>query len=139
MTTRSAPTWAPGRRSLGLLAGDIVVFLVFATIGRRSHNEAAGLAAIGEVALTAAPFLLGWLATAPLLGAFGPQTARGPLAMLRLTLISWVAALAVGSLIRAAMIGRFSPISFYVVTFLAVLLLLGGWRAAFAWVESRRR
>jgi hypothetical protein len=58
--------------------------------------------------------------------------------MLRRTLASWIAALAVGAVARALVIGRFSPLSFYVVTFLVLLLLLGGWRGAFAWAERGR-
>jgi hypothetical protein len=58
--------------------------------------------------------------------------------MLRTTAIAWCAALLVGALLRALMIGRFSPPSFYVVTFIAALVLLGGWRAAFALIEARR-
>ena len=53
--------------------------------------------------------------------------------------LSGVAALAVGAVARALFVGRFSPPTFYLVTFLVVLLLLGGWRAAFAWAEGRRR
>jgi hypothetical protein len=138
MATRPSALTTPGRRTLALLAGDIVVFLVFAAIGRRSHGEAAGLGALLDVAVTAAPFILGWMAAAPWLGAFSPEATRGPAAMLRVTLASWLAALAVGAVARALFIGRFSPPSFYVVTFLVALLLLGGWRGLFAWVESRR-
>jgi hypothetical protein len=139
MTTRPTTIQAPGRRTLALLAGDIVVFLVFAAIGRRSHSAAAGIGELTEIALTAAPFILGWLAAAPWLGAFGGAAAGRPATMLRVTLASWVAALAVGAVVRALIIGRFSPPSFYLVTFLVALLLLAGWRGAFAWVEGRGR
>jgi hypothetical protein len=75
---------------------------------------------------------------APLAGAFSPARSAGLGAMLRATLLGWVGGLLVGALLRAVMIGRFSPPSFYVVTFLTALLLLGGWRAVFAMVEGRR-
>jgi hypothetical protein len=139
MTTRPSSVQAPGRRTLALLAGDLAVFLIFAALGRRSHSAAAGLGELTEIAVTAAPFILGWLAAAPWLGAFGPGAAGRPASMLRVTLASWVAALAVGAVARALFIGRLSPPSFYVVTFLVLLLLLGGWRGAFAWAEGMRK
>lgn len=127
-----------GGRTAALLAGDVVALLVFAAVGRRSHGEAAGLAAALEVARTAAPFILGWLATAPWLGAYSPRATATPARMLQVTALAWPAALLVGALLRALLIGRLSPPSFYVVTFLAALLLLGGWRLAFSLAEARR-
>lgn len=138
MTTQTSDV-TPGAGRIGALAaGDAVALLVFAALGRRSHGEAAGLAALGEVALTALPFIVGWFALAPWAGAFDPRRTAGVAPMLKATLLGWVGGLLLGAVVRAGMIGRFSPISFYVVTFLVALLLLGGWRAAFALVEGRR-
>jgi hypothetical protein len=128
----------PAGRTAALVAGDIVTLLVFAAIGRRSHGEAAGLAAIVEVARTAFPFIVGWLVAAPLAGAYDPARTSGLAPMLRATLVGWAGGLLLGAVVRAIMIGRFSPVSFYVVTFLVALLLLGGWRAVFALFERRR-
>jgi hypothetical protein len=127
----------PGRVA-ALAAGDVVALVVFAVLGRGSHGEATGLAAVGETARTAAPFVLGWLAVAPWTGAFSPARTRGPAAMLRTTALTWLPALLVGAVLRAALIGRFSPWSFYLVTFLVGLALLAGWRVAFALAEARR-
>jgi hypothetical protein len=129
------PHWG---RVAALAAGDTAALVVFALLGRNSHGLATGFAAVVETARTAAPFVLGWLAVAPWLGAFTRATTRGALPMLRATALAWVPALLVGALLRAAAIGRFSPPSFYVVTFLVGLALLAVWRAAFAWVEGRR-
>jgi hypothetical protein len=125
-------------RVAALVGGDVVALLVFAAIGRGSHGEASGLGAIGEVARTAAPFIVGWLVSAPWLGAFQPAATSSQLGMLRTTALAWCAALVVGSLLRALLIGRFSPPSFYIVTFIAALVLLGGWRAVFVAWERRR-
>jgi hypothetical protein len=124
-------------RAAALVAGDIVALLVFAAMGRGSHGLASGLAAVGETARTAAPFIIGWLAVAPWLGAFAPAATRGVGPMLRVTLLAWLPALAAGALLRAAAIGRLSPLSFYLVTLIVGLLLLAGWRAAFALAEGR--
>ncbi|NJN15785.1 MAG: DUF3054 domain-containing protein [Oscillochloris sp.] len=121
-----------------LLSGDVTAFLVFAAIGRRSHGEAAGLAALGEVALTAAPFLAAWLLASPWLGAYNPRRTGAP-AMLRIVVLGWLLALPIGAVLRAAIVGRFSPPSFYIVTFLAVLVILGAWRTTYGWLEARRR
>ncbi len=138
MSTEMTRTRPSAGRAAALVIGDVLALLIFAAIGRRSHGEAAGLAALGEVALTALPFIVGWLAAAPWAGAFSAARTAGVGPMLRATLLGWVGGLLVGAVVRAAMIGRFSPISFYVVTFCVALLLLGGWRAAFATAETRR-
>jgi hypothetical protein len=116
-----------------LISGDLLAFVVFAIIGRRSHGAAAGLEAIGAVLATAAPFALGWALVAPWLGAYREELRGRPGAMLRTTALAWALALPVGGALRALTIGRLSPLSFYVVTFLAVLMLLGGWRTLYAW------
>jgi hypothetical protein len=126
------------RRAATLLAGDTAALVLFAVLGRGSHGEATGLAALGETLRTAAPFVVGWLAAAPWLGALSRAQTAGLGSMLRATALTWPLALLLGALLRAASIGRFSPPSFYVVTFIVGLLLLGGWRGAFAWAEGRR-
>ena len=131
-------TQAGSGRTVALVGGDVVALMVFAAIGRGSHGEAAGLGAIGEVAQTAAPFIIGWLITSPWLGAFRPAATDTPAKMLRTTALSWCAAVVVGALVRALFIGRFSPFSFYIVTFIAALLILGGWRTAFVWLTRGR-
>jgi Protein of unknown function (DUF3054) len=128
----------PAGRTLMLIAGDIIALLAFAAIGRRSHGEAAGLAALVEVATTAAPFIGGWLLAAPLLGAYRASATAGIGPMAQRTALAWLVALPIGGALRALMVGRPSPPSFYVVTFLVVLVMLCGWRTAFAWREGRR-
>jgi hypothetical protein len=53
--------------------GDALALLIFAALGRASHGEAAGLTALTQVAETAAPFIIGWFAVAPLFGAYRAQ------------------------------------------------------------------
>lgn len=130
-------TTRPWGRAVALAAGDVVALLIFAALGRGSHGLATGLGAVAETATTAAPFIAGWLLTAPWLRAFSPEATRGVPAMLRTTAIAWLPALAAGAVLRAAAIGRLSPWTFYLVTLLVGLALLAGWRAAFAWGEGR--
>jgi hypothetical protein len=127
------------QRTALLVTGDLLALLAFAAIGRRSHGEAAGFAAAFEVVRTAAPFIVGWLIAAPLAGAYHPATSASLGPMLRATLLGWSGALLVGTLLRAAMIGRFSPLSFYIVTFFAALLLLAGWRSVYYLIGQAAR
>ncbi len=133
-----------------LVLGDILAFLIFADLGRRSHGAAAGLSALFEVIKTAAPFLLGWFAVAPWLKAYRderltsnpnePQQ-RGLLVrtMLQRTTLAWLVACPVGLVLRALFLWRGIPVSFAIVTFASTLLILGGWRALFAWLVSHSR
>jgi hypothetical protein len=121
-----------------LLAGDIVSFMLFAAIGRGSHGEATGLAALGEVAGTAAPFLLGWLAVAPFAGALDAKLLAQPRRLLRRTLLAWLLAWPLGLLLRALFLQRAIPGSFAIVVGITNSVLLLGWRGVAAWVAKER-
>src|SRR5258706_14769302 len=58
------------RRVAVLVAGDTLMFLLFAVLGRRTHGEASGPAALGQIAFPALPFAVGWFLLSPFLGAF---------------------------------------------------------------------
>jgi hypothetical protein len=125
------------RRSVGwiaaLVAGDIVSFLVFAAVGRRSHSEASGPAAIGQIASTALPFALGWFLVSPWLGAFRRTLITSPRRMLARTELSWLAAWPVALLLRWALSEDHQiPISFAAVVLVSNALFLGAWRGLFA-------
>jgi len=62
---KAPPKTSNTRRIATLIVGDALAFLVFAAIGRSSHGEATGLAAIPQIALTAAPFAAAWFIVAP--------------------------------------------------------------------------
>lgn len=117
-----------------LIGGDAIVFIVFALLGRSSHglvDENPFLAAI-RVAL---PFFIGWLVVAPWLGLFRRQP---PAQMVGLTLVAWLLALPVGLGLRWWQLGRSSPFSFALVTFLTVVALLLIWRGSYSWWLRRR-
>lgn len=136
--SRRAATSTDARRLALLAAGDVGIFLMFAALGRRSHGEAAGIAAVGQVLETAAPFIIGWLAIAPLVGAFRPGMLEHPRALLGRSLLAWLLALPVGLLLRMLIRqSAFPPISFAITTFLIVGVLLGAWRGGFAWWQQR--
>lgn len=137
---------------LALVLGDTISFLIFATIGRRSHGEAAGLNAFFEVVKTAAPFLLGWFLAAPWLGAYrlasegvmahnvaAPPIPQPLTPFIKRTVLSWVVACPVGLGLRALLLQRGIPISFAIIVFLTNLVLLTVWRSSFGWWTMRRK
>ncbi len=122
----------------GLVLGDACSFLLFAAVGRASHNEAAGLNAFLLVAQTAAPFALGWFVVAPFFGVYRRATTSNVRSMLLRTALAWLCAWPVGLLLRGLLKSEVPPISFAMVTLIANMLFLGGWRGVFAWITQRR-
>src|SRR5258706_5075060 len=125
------------RRGAMLAAGDALAFMAFAALGRASHSEAAGIAAILQVAETAAPFAIGWVVVAPFAGAYPAELVQPPRLMPARSALAWLLAwplrLLLGALIRQGTI----PLSFAIVTLIANMLILLGWRGIFAWLASR--
>jgi hypothetical protein len=100
------------------LAADVVAVVVFAAIGRLSHAEPDDLLGL---AATAAPFLLG-LGVAWLL----PVVRTDP-AGLRAGAVALTLTVVLGLLVRAGFTGSL-PLSFAIVTTVALGVLLLGWR-----------
>jgi hypothetical protein len=140
LTDRSQPgSVAPGLGQAGILAvGDTLAFLIFAAIGRASHGEAAGLAAILQIAGTAAPFAAGWFAVAPFSGVFRNAIACQPRRALARTALAWSIACPIGLGLRALIRQTGIPITFAIITYLTNLVLLLGWHGALAWLRTRR-
>src|SRR5947209_15281380 len=78
----------------GVMAGDLVLLLAFAFIGRWSHHELSAGALWGTLG-TAAPFLIGWIVTAPVLGAYEPAPFRTYASAFSRLLAVWPVALVV--------------------------------------------
>ena len=125
-----------GRRSL-LIAGDIAALTAFAVAGRRSHDEATGLAAVGSVIETALPFVAAWLVAALVLNAIVTERTATVRAIVRQTGLAWLGAFPIAIVVRALLIGRLSPWTFYVVAFTVAFLMLAGWRILFVLAERR--
>lgn len=107
---------------------DALAVLVFATIGRRSHDE--GLAIVGIVEV-AAPFLAGGL-----VGALAVRSWRDPLAR-RSGIAVWIGAVVVGLLLRWAFVDR-PPLSFVVVATVSLAVLVLGWRGVVRGIMALR-
>ncbi|AKU17003.1 DUF3054 domain-containing protein [Luteipulveratus mongoliensis] len=119
------------RAAIGL-ALDVVLVLVFAAIGRASHDE--GNAVVGVLA-TAAPFVagtaVGWIVVSR-------PGRRSPLD-LGPGIPVWLCTVAVGMVLRRV-VGDGTALSFVIVATLVLGAFLLGWRAAYArWRGSRQR
>nr|WP_090277588.1 DUF3054 domain-containing protein [Mycolicibacterium komanii]CRL72297.1 transmembrane protein [Mycolicibacterium komanii] len=108
------------RLVLTALATDVVCLIVFAAIGRRSHDEGLNLAGIAE---TAWPFVTGALA-----GWLLSLGWRRPYSLVPTGVAVWVSAIVVGMLLRKLTSAGVAP-SFVVVASIATAVLLLGWRA----------
>lgn len=122
-----------------LVSGDIIAFIVFATLGRGSHGEATGLSAPIETLGTAAPFIAGWLLVAPWLGVYGAAARRSPAAMAGRTALAWLLAWPVALGLRALFEQRGIPLSFAIVAGSVNLILLVGWRTLLTVMMRRAR
>lgn len=123
-------------RVVALAAGDAVSFLLFAAVGRSTHNEASGITALLQIGGTALPFALGWFAVSPFAGAFRRSKTTGPWRMLARTELAWVLAWPVTLVLRWVIApDHYVPFSFAIVILLANAVFLGLWRATFALIE----
>lgn len=111
---------------------DVVLVVVFAAIGRATHDgEVFGPFGAG-LATTAWPFvvalLVGWLLA---------RAWRNPAAVRRTGLPVWAVTVALGMVLRAAS-GQGVAVAFVIVATLTLALLLLGWRGAARLIARRR-
>lgn len=130
------PEW---QRILTLVVGDILVFMIFATIGRGSHGEATGLGAIPQIAATAWPFALGWFIVAPWLGVYRRDLMSDPRKMAARTALGWGLSWPVAMALRGIFVDHgFPPATFSIITLITNLVLLEIWRWPYALTNSMR-
>jgi hypothetical protein len=122
------PWW---RRPAVALLLDVVLVLVFAAVGRASHEETSPL--LGVLS-TAWPFLvgtgLGWLVVRLVRRSWPLDVAPG--------VTVWFATVLVGMLLRHA-VGSGTAVSFVVVASVVLAFFLLGWRAVGAYAVRRAR
>lgn len=132
----NASTSTNTRRTAILVIGDILVFLIFAAIGRRSHSEAGNFFG---VAITALPFAVAWFLVSPFVGAFKRNVVRTPGKMSLTTLLAWLAAWPLALLLRGLFVDKgVPPLSFAIVTLITNTVLLQAWRTPAALFFRRK-
>jgi DUF3054 family protein len=128
------------RAVIMLIIGDILCFLIFAALGRRSHGEASGFAAIPQIIITALPFIAGWFLVSPFVGAFRHKIMAQPRSMVIRTAVAWLLAWPVAMLLRGIFVDHgVPPISFALIVLFFNMLLLLIWRWPFALINSLRK
>jgi len=113
-----------------VLLVDLVLIVVFAAIGRRSHEESG---AIVGVLSTAAPFLIGYTVSA-----LATRLDRAPMSIAR-GVIAWAPGIALGMVLRRLVFDRGTASSFVMVAFIATAVLLLGWRVIALIIGRARR
>ncbi len=127
-------------RIISLVIGDVIVFLVFSAIGRRSHNEAAGLNSLLQIAITAAPFAISWFIVSPFVGAFKRGLEVRPGKMAQRTALAWVASWPLALALRGVFVDHgIPPWTFAIITLITNIILLLVWRVPFAWIVKSRK
>ena len=145
VTTKETKAKAPlemsnTRRIATLVIGDTLAFLIFAAIGRSSHGEATGLAAIPQIALTAAPFAAAWFIVAPFAGAYRRELTAQPRKMAIRTILAWVLSWPVAMALRGIFVDHaVPPISFALITLIFNTFILLIWRWPFALNNSIKK
>lgn len=120
---------------ISLVVGDILCFLIFATLGTDAHGQGINLLNSCWVAL---PFAVAWFIVSPWIGAYKADLSKRPKAMLMRTLLCWLATWPVAMALRWLLVDRVTGVtagaflSFAVVALVANALILNIWRWPFA-------
>ncbi|WP_276271464.1 DUF3054 domain-containing protein [Haloarcula litorea] len=87
-------------RSAVLAAGDLVAILLFVGAGELQHGYNP-VVDTGRYAGTLAPFLVGWVLAATLVGAYRADVLSNPFRLVGLTVGGWVVAVVIAQALRA--------------------------------------
>lgn len=120
-------------RATPLAVGDLLVVAAVFSAGTVHHN---GLAFVlgnpGYLLSTIAPFLIGWIVAAPVLGAYAPGAAESAKAAVPLALRSWLVADAIALGIRSTSLAHGGvQLTFVAISVVTGLVGLGLWRTLF--------
>ncbi len=139
--TNKAPAEMPDKQRITILVvGDALAFLVFAAIGRGSHGEAAGLAALPQIALTALPFAAAWFIVAPFVGVYRHDVAADPRKMAKRTVLGWLLSWPLAMALRGIFVDHaIPPLTFAIITLLFNTGILLLWRWPYALNNSSKK
>lgn len=119
-----------------MAAGDAVILLLFAAIGRTAHHEGGAVVGTVEVAL---PFLIGWFAAAWAQGAYRVEAFSDVATSFTLTTRTWLAGGIIGLIIRSVVERHLAPFTFVLIALGFNLVLLCAWRTAVTLAWNLRR
>lgn len=118
-------------RQISGFALDTAAIVLFAAIGRRSHDDANG---VGAVLSTAAPFLIALLVAWGVAAVVGRSRAelRDPLSV-EAGVAIWIITVSLGLVARRVLWDRRTAIAFVIVAVIVLGALLVGWRVLRLW------
>jgi hypothetical protein len=120
------------RSAVPLAIGDLLALIALLTVGTLSHQAPEFLAANPLYLLEVyAPFLIGWVLVAPLVGAYSAGAVETAKSSVPLVIRSWIPAAAVGFVLRAFVFSGGAAPAFIVVMLVLGSVVLGGWRALY--------
>lgn len=116
--------------TLPMAVGDVVVVALILTVGTVFHSSVQGvLANPGHLVQVIAPFVVGWLIAAPLLGAYSVGASETAKAAVPLALRAWIPADLIGMAIRwTPWVDGGVQLTFVAVTLATGMAGLGLWR-----------
>ncbi|WP_299331373.1 DUF3054 domain-containing protein [Haloplanus sp.] len=118
-------------RTVPMAVGDLLVIAALFSAGTVHHNGVGFVVSNpGYLAGTIAPFFVGWVVAAPLLGAYAPGAAESSKAAIPLAIRSWLLADAIAMGLRAAPFVRGGvQVTFVLVSLGVGVVGLSLWRA----------
>lgn len=117
------------RDAVPLAIGDLLVLILLITVGTLNHTTADFLLENPTYLLGVwAPFVIGWVLIAPLVGAYSPGAVESAKASVPLVIRSWIPAVAVGFLLRVYVFTGSAALPFVIVMVLLGAVSLAGWR-----------
>jgi FlaA1/EpsC-like NDP-sugar epimerase len=130
-----APSFLAARLDRGaapLVVGDVIALILLLTVGTLNHQSVEFLTA-NPLYLPGvyAPFLIGWAAVAPLVGAYSAGAAETAKSSVPLVIRSWIPAAVVGLALRAFVFRGGAELTFAAVILVLGSVALGGWRALY--------
>lgn len=118
-----------------LVAGDVIVFLIFAAWGRSAHDMQ--LTTSGFLS-TVWPFLAAWFIVGIPMGVYRPEAYASAGAGAKKALFTWIIGEPVALALRSLAMGRLPHWSFALVSFTTSVVLLVAWRALYGALHAAR-
>ncbi len=118
-----------------LILGDMFMLYLFSMLGRMAHQEPLNFLAVSE---TTAPFVVGWLIAAVLVGAFKLENLTTIRDAIQKTALAWLIGVPLGLVIRAVILQRWFHWSFVLITMVGTLVLMMVWRMLYTVLLRKR-
>jgi len=120
------------RDAVPLAVGDLIALIALLTVGTLNHVTTDFLLANPLYLLEVyAPFLIGWILVAPLVGAYSAGAVETAKSSVPLVVRSWIPAAVVGLTLRHFVFRGSAALTFAAVMLVLGSAALGGWRALY--------